>query len=184
MTALRFVVSTVLDLYILTFILRFALQWVRADPRNPFWQFVVQITNPLVRPLRQVVPGWRGMELASLLLAFVLEAVAVVVLVRLTGTPLPGVVLVLYYALLRFVLAVLRLYFFALVVYVLLSWVNPDGSHPLARALGALCEPLLRPVRRFIPVIGGFDLSPLIVLIAIQALIVSLPLPGVLAYPF
>ena len=57
MTALRFVVSTVLDLYILTYILRFVSQWVRSDPRNPFWQFVVQITNPLVRPLRQVVPA-------------------------------------------------------------------------------------------------------------------------------
>jgi YggT family protein len=184
MTALIFIVSTVLDLYILTFILRFALQWVRADSRNPFWQFVVQITNPLVRPLRQVVPGWRGMELASLLIALVLEAIAVVVLVRLAGAALPGAGFVLYYALLRFVLAVLRLYFFALIVYVLLSWINPDGSHPLARALGALCEPVLRPVRRFMPVIGGFDLSPLVVLIVIQALIVSLPLPRGLAYPF
>jgi len=184
MTALRFVVSTVLDLYILTFILRFMLQWVRTDPRNPFWQFVVQITNPLVRPLRQVLPGWRGIELASPLLVLVLETVTVVVLLRLSSLPLPGIGLLLYYALLRFALAVLRLYFFAIFVYVILSWVSPDMSHPLARVLSALCEPLLRPIRRIIPTVGGFDLSPVVVLIGLQALIITVPLPGVLAYGF
>jgi YggT family protein len=182
MTALRFVVSTVLDLYILTYILRFASQWVRADPRNPFWQFVVQITNPLVRPLRQVVPGWRGFELASLLLVVVLETCAVAVLLRMSGYPLPGLGLLVYYAFLRFVLAVLRLYFFALLIYVILSWVSPDASHPLTRVLSALCEPLLRPVRRFVPTVGGFDLSPLIVMIVLQALTIAIPLPSVLAY--
>jgi len=184
MTALRFVVSTVLDLYILTFILRFVMQWVRVDPRNPFWQFVVQITNPLVRPLRQVLPGWRGLELASLLLVLVLETGAVVVLLRLSGIPLPGIVTLIYFALLRFVLAVLRLYFFALVVYVILSWVSQDMTHPLTRVLSALCDPLLRPIRRIIPTVGGFDLSPVVVLIALQALTITIPLPGVLAYGF
>jgi len=102
----------------------------------------------------------------------------------LSGIPLPGIVTLIYFALLRFVLAVLRLYFFALVVYVILSWVSQDMTHPLTRVLSALCDPLLRPIRRIIPTVGGFDLSPVVVLIALQALTITIPLPGVLAYGF
>jgi YggT family protein len=181
MSALVFVVRTVLDLYILTFILRFALQWVRADAHNPFWQFVVAATNPLVRPLRQVVPGWRGVELASPLLVLALEVLAIAVLLYLGRYPVPGFAALLYFALLRAVLGVLRLYMFALFVYVLLSWISPGTDHPLMRVLAALCEPVLRPVRRLVPAIGGFDLSPLVLLIALQAIYISIPIPGYIA---
>jgi YggT family protein len=180
MTALRFIIGTVLDLYILTYILRFALQWARPD-YNPFWQFVVQVTNPLVRPLRRVIPGWRGIELASPLIILALEALTIVVLLSLGGYPVPAPLPLLYYALLRAIIAVLRLYFFAIFIYVLLSWISPGSDHPLARALGALCEPVLRPVRRFVPPIAGLDLSPLVVLILLQALSMSIPLPGFIA---
>ena len=179
MTALVFLVRTILDLYILTFILRFALQWARADSYNPFWQFVVRVTNPLVQPLRQVVPSWRGVELASPLIVLALETLAVVVLANLTGYPLPGWAAILYFALLRALLGIVRLYMFVLFVYVLLSWISPGVEHPLARVLAALCEPVLRPVRRLIPTIGGFDLSPLVVLIGLQAvyIYISAPIP-------
>jgi YggT family protein len=180
MTALRFIVGTLLNLYILAYVLRFAMQWSRGDSRNPFWQFIVQLTNPLVLPLRRVVPGWRGLELVSPLLVLVLEVLAIFVLLQLSGYPPPPFPALIYYALLRGLLAVLRMYVFALFVYVLLSWISPDASHPLTRVLTSLCEPLLRPVRRVIPVIAGFDLSPLFVLIALQALAMSVPLPAYL----
>lgn len=181
MTALRFIVSTLLDLYILTFILRFALQWVHVTSLNPFWQFVLRVTNPIVQPLRRVIPGWRGLELVSPLVVFALEVIAIFVLLQLGHFPTPGLTAVLYYALLRTLLAVLHLYFIALLVYVLMSWISPGVNHPLTRVLAGLCEPLLRPVRRIIPIIGGFDLSPLIVIIVLQALAISVPIPAVLA---
>ena len=181
MTALRFIVSTVLDLYILTFVMRFILQWVHVTSLNPFWQFVLKVTNPIVLPLRRVIPGWRGLELVSPLFVIVLEVIAVIVLYRFAGYPVPGPAAVFYFALLRAVLAVLHLYVIALLIYVLLSWINPDVSNPLTRVLAGLCEPLLRPVRRILPTIGGFDLSPLILLIALQALAMTIPLPAYLA---
>ena len=178
--ALRFVVSTVIDLYILTFILRFLLQWVHITSLNPFWQFVLAVTNPVVQPLRRVIPGWRGLELVSALLVIVFEVLAIFVLLQFARYPVPGLPLVLYFALLRALLAVLHLYVIALLIYVLLSWISPGVSHPLTRVLAGLCEPLLRPVRRIVPIIGGFDLSPLIVLIVLQALAYTVPLPGYL----
>src|SRR6185295_3091630 len=122
----------------------------------------------------------RGLELVSPLLVIAFEVIAVFVLHQLAHYPVPGLPIVLYFALLRAVLAVLHLYFIALLVYVLLSWINPGVNHPLTRVLSGLCDPLLRPVRRIVPIIGGFDLSPLIVLIALQALAISVPLPAYL----
>ena len=180
MTALRFLIGTLLNLYILTYVLRFAMQFARGDSRNPFWQFIVQVTNPIVLPLRRAVPGWRGLELVSPLVVLLLEVLAIFVLTQLGGYPLPALPALLYYAFLRALLAVLRMYVFVLFVYVLMSWISPDASHPLTRVLAALCEPLLRPVRRIIPVIAGFDLSPLFVLLALQALAMSVPIPGYL----
>ena len=83
--AFFFIVKTLLELYLLTFLLRFLLQWARADFHNPLSQFIVRVTNPLVRPLRKVIPGWRGMDLSSLAALLVLELGATAGLVYLAG---------------------------------------------------------------------------------------------------
>jgi len=184
MAALRFIVGTVLDLYILTFILRFLLQWVRISSSNPFWHFILRVTDPIVQPLRRVVPGWRGLELVSPIVVLVLEVVAIIVLSRLASQGMPPLLAVLGIAFIRVFLGVLQLYTVALLVYVLLSWISPGVSNQLSRVLAVLCEPLLRPVRRILPVIGGFDLSPLVVMIALQAITISVRLPPYLLPPY
>ncbi len=170
MNALVFIVETLFNLYIWTFLLRFMLQAVRADFYNPFSQFIVRVTNPLVVPVRKVVPSWRGLDMSTLLLVLVLEIVAVLVLSAIAGFATPSVVGVLQVAVLRALLATLQLYFFAILLYVIVSWINPGGYNPFVSVLGAISEPLLRPFRRILPPIGGIDLSPLFVLIGLQAL--------------
>ncbi|TVQ50173.1 MAG: YggT family protein [Gammaproteobacteria bacterium] len=180
--ALLFLVKTLLDLYILSFLLRLLLQWVRADFYNPLSQFIVRVTNPLVRPLRRVVPPLGGLDTATLLVILGLELAATALLLGLAtgGGPLPGLATLLYLAVLRTVVLVLRLYFVAILISVILSWVGRDSRHPLVALLNSVVEPVLRPVRRILPSIGGLDLSPLIVLLLIQALLIAIPLGGVL----
>ncbi len=179
--ALLFLVKTLLDLYILTFLLRLLLQWVRADFYNPLSQFIVRVTNPLVRPLRRVIPPIGGIDTATLLVILGLELAATALLLGMaTGGPLPGLVTLLYLAVLRTLVLLLRLYFVAILISVILSWVGRDARHPLVALLNSVVEPVLRPVRRILPSIGGLDLSPLIVLLLIQALLIAIPLGGVL----
>ncbi len=179
--ALLFLVKTLLDLYILTFVLRLLLQWVRADFYNPLSQFIVRVTNPLVRPLRRIIPAAGRLDTATLLVILGLEVAATALLLGMaTSGPLPGVGSLLTLAVLRTLVLVLRLYFVAILISVILSWVGRDSRHPLVAVLNSLVEPVLRPVRRILPSIGGLDLSPLIVLLLIQAALIAIPLGGVL----
>lgn len=181
MGAALFIVKTLFDLYIITFLLRFALQWVRADFRNPLSQFIMRVTNPVVVPLRRVVPSWGGLDLATLLATLLLELIATLVIFWMIPGDLPSIGLLLYWVLLRIIVTTLRLYFFLILIHVILSWVSPGTYSPVTQVLGNLTEPVLRPVRRLIPAIGGIDLSPLFVLIGLQALIILIPLPHALA---
>jgi YggT family protein len=179
--ALLFVVKTLLDLYLIAYILRFLLQWTRADFHNPLSQFILRITDPIVRPLRRVVPSWRGMDLATVVALLLLQlAVTAVLVLMATGNAVgPGALI--YYAVLRILVGTIRLYFFAILVHVILSWVSPGHWSPLTSVLHSLTNPVLKPVRRLIPPIGGIDLSPLFVLIGLQALLIMIRLPGYLA---
>lgn len=179
--ALIFLIKTLLDLYILTFLLRLILQLVRADFYNPLSQFIVRVTNPLVRPVRRVVPPLGGVDTATLLLILLLEIAATTLLLLMaTGGALPGVGTLIYLAILRGLVLLLRLYFVGILISVILSWVGRDTRHPLVSVLNSIVEPVLRPVRRILPTIGGLDLSPLVVLLLIQALLIAIPLGGVL----
>lgn len=175
-----FIVKTLLDLYLITFLLRFLLQWTRADFHNPLSQFIVQVTNPIVRPLRRMIPSWRGLDLATLVALLLLQLLVTFGLVWVKGEVV-GPVDVFGYAVLRTFVAAVRLYFFTILIYALLSWVSPGQWSPLTSVLASLNEPLLRPVRRVIPPVGGLDLSPLFVLIGLQALLIVVHLPGYLA---
>ncbi len=173
--ALIFLVATLSDLYIMTFLVRVVLQWSRSDPRNPLTQFVLRVTNPLVVPARKIVPAIGGIDLATIVVAYVLELVALVILINLAGLTLPGAGTLLWVAVLRLVHVALRMYFFVVLVYVVISWISPGVYNPVTGVLASIAEPLLRPVRRILPAIGGLDLSPLVVLIGIQALTIMIP---------
>jgi YggT family protein len=178
-SALIFLVKTLADLYLLTFLLRFIMQWVRASYYNPLAQFVLKVTSPLVVPARRVLPSLGGLDTPTLAVLILLEIVVTFVLLRLAGISLPVPVLLLY-SFLRLIALALWFYTVALFIYVLLSWFGDRGVNPMAALLGELIEPLLRPARRLLPPIGGLDLSALVVILLLQAAIIALPLPAYL----
>lgn len=166
MTAVAFLIQTVFGFYILAVMLRFLLQCVRADFYNPLVQFLVRITNPLLLPLRRVVPGYRGLDLAAVVLAFVLQLLEVVLLNMLSIQPV-GVGSLLLLTLLELLKLLINIYLWSVIIQALLSWFNPDPYHPAARVLAQLTAPVLRPAQRMLPPISGVDLSPMLVVIAL-----------------
>jgi YggT family protein len=174
--ALIFLFKTLADLYLLTLLLRFIMQWVRAGYHNPLSQFVFKVTNPLVVPARRVLPSIAGLDAPTLVVLFLLEIGVTFLLLRLYGASTTVPVLLLY-SLLRLIALTLWFYTGALIVYVILSWFGNRGINPIAELLGDLVEPILRPARRLLPPIGGLDLSPLIVILLLQAAMIALPLP-------
>ena len=166
--ALIFLLRTFADLYLLTFLLRFILQWARANHYNPLSQVVFKVTNPLVVPARRLLPSVAGLDIPTLAVLIVLEIVVTFVLLRLVGLSLP-IPRLLFYSLLRLISLVLWFYVGALIIYAVLSWFAQPSRNPMAMLLGQLVEPLLRPARRMLPPIGGFDLSVLLVIVLLQA---------------
>lgn len=169
--ALQFLIESVFNLFAIALLLRFILQWLRASFRNPFSQFLVALTNFIVLPLRKVIPGLGGLDLASLLAAWLVEFLMLMLVLVVSGFPLmvagwgvvPGVMV---WAVVKLVSLGVYVFMGAVLIQALLSWVNPYS--PVAPLLYALSEPLLRPVRKILPPIGGVDLSPLVVLLVLQ----------------
>lgn len=179
--ALVFIIRTLVDLYIITFVLRIILQWVRADFRNPLTQFILRITNPLVIPLRRFVPPIGGLDTATLIVVVVLELIVTIVVTNLTCSGEPNVLQVISMTVLRVVYLTLRVYLFIILIYIIMSWISPGTYNPAARLMESIAQPVLRPLRRLLPSIGGLDLSALFALIGIQALTMLLPIGRVAA---
>lgn len=177
--ALIFIVNVILGLYTAAVMLRFLLQWVRADFYNPICQAIVKITSPLLLPLRRIVPGWHKLDFAAVVLVIIVQAVNVILVLWLLRLPLPGGLLA-WWIFLKIIFVLVNLYFITILVEAILSWVNPSQQHPLVSVLTNLNAPLLRPARRLIPPLGGLDFSPLVVLILLQVINILLPLPAVL----
>lgn len=155
-----FLVQVVFGLYVLVVMLRFLLQLLRADFYNPVSQLVVKVTTPVLRPLRRVIPGAWGLDLASLLLAWVLTAIELALMAGLVGIgfhPLAP----LAWAIAELVALVLNIFLFAIVVQAILSWVSPGRYSPASAILDSLTTPLLRPLRRVIPPVSALDLTPM-----------------------
>lgn len=169
MAAILFIVQTLLGLLTVVFLLRLLLPLSRADARNPFSQSIIRLTNPLVLPLRKLLPPIQRLDTASLvaLLLVQLGCSTLMALLRGYGLVFPGLLL----GSLRDLLSlVLQFYFVVLLIYAVLSWVAPGTYSPAASIVSSLSEPVVRPFRRLIPPIAGLDLSVLFALIAIQAL--------------
>ena len=167
---LNYVLQTLLGLYMFAMLLRFLLQLVRADFYNPISQFLVKITNPLVLPLRKVIPGYGGIDLSSLLLALLLQMLSLTLLLLLKVGGLPGLDLLLVGSVIGLAALILQLYFFAILAMIILSWVAPGGNNPAVILLYQLTEPVMAPFRKVLPAIGGLDLSPILVFITIGVL--------------
>jgi len=175
MTALIFLVDTLLSLALFVVLARLLLQWARADFRNPIAQAIVRLTNPLILPLRRVLPPIGKVDTASVVAVILVAIIKRGILFALTGYGTPGLEIWLQAIAVELVQALLRTYFYAILLYALLSLIAPGGYSPLQSVLASICEPILRPFRRLIPPIAGIDLSPLWAVIAIQAILLLLP---------
>lgn len=171
-----FLISTLFDLYIMAVMLRFLLQAVRADFYNPVSQFLVKITNPLLKPLRRVIPGMLGLDMAAVVLMLVLAVIELALIQLLAGIS-PGLAGIAVLAIGKVISTLLDLYFFTILIQVVLSWVNPGSHNPVVGLLYAVNEPILKRARRLLPPISGFDLSPILVLIAMKLLEILLVAP-------
>lgn len=163
-----FLISTLFGLFILAVMLRFLLQLVRADFYNPVSQALVKITNPLLKPLRRLIPGLGGIDLAAVVLLLALKSLEMWLLASLYGAGLPGPLGLVVLALAQLLGLLINVYFFSILIQVILSWVNPGTYNPIAGVLYQLNAPLLNPAQRLIPPLGGLDLSPMVVLIVLK----------------
>ena len=173
MAAILFVLDTLVTLVVIAFLLRVVMPLVRADFRTPLGQAVLRFTDPLVRPLRRVLGPVGRIDVASIVALLVVQLAGTALLGLVAGGGFaPGVALVL--GLRSLASTVLKFYSVAVLVYALLSWIAPGVPSPATQLLAALCEPLLAPIRRILPPVAGLDLSPLFVLVGLQALLILL----------
>ena len=165
--AATFLIETVFGLYILLVMLRFLLQWAQADFYNPVSQFIVKATQPPLKPLRKIIPGIGGLDMAALVFMIMLKLVELWLVTGVMGmSPQIGGLVVLSIADLLGLL--INVFIFSILIQVIISWVNPGMYNPVMGLLHSLTEPLLGPARRVIPPISGLDLSPIVVIIVLQ----------------
>ena len=165
--ALIFIIQTLGSLYLLIVLMRFILQLVRANFYNPLCQFVVKATQPLLKPLRRVIPSLFGLDMSSLVLALLLQILLFVVILMLNGYQ-AFTLLLLPWALIGIFSLFLKIIFWSMIISVILSWVAPGSRSPGAELVYQITEPVLAPFRRWIPNLGGLDISPIFAFIAIQ----------------
>jgi YggT family protein len=171
-----FLIQTLFGLYLVAVMLRFLLQMTRADFYNPVSQFLVKITNPPLIPMRRIIPGLIGIDMAAVVLLVIIQAVELVLVGLVQGYSL-GIAGLLVLTVAELINLLLNIYFFTILIQVILSWVNPGGYNPAIALLYSLNEPILSRARRLIPPISGFDLSPIVVFIGIKLIQIMLVAP-------
>ncbi|XYQ84674.1 YggT family protein [Pseudomonas syringae] len=169
-TAAIYVLQTLGSLYLMLILLRFVLQLVRANFYNPLSQFIVKATQPLLKPLRRIIPSISGLDMSSLVLAIIVQmilmALTLLLIIGTTGDPL----LLLLWSIISVTALFLKIFFFALIISVILSWVAPGSNNPGAELVNQICEPALAPFRRIVPNLGGLDISPILAFLVLKLL--------------
>ena len=166
---LSFIISFIFDAYALIVMLRFFLQLTRADFYNPLSQFIVKATSPLLIPMRRFIPSIKGLDSASLILAWITIALEILLVTAIkTGVFAP--VAALLGAIPGLIELSINLFLYAIIIQAILSWVNPGAYNPAGALLNSLTAPVLRPVQRLIPPMGGLDLSPMAAILGLIVL--------------
>ncbi|KZZ57273.1 hypothetical protein A3762_01230 [Oleiphilus sp. HI0125] len=168
------ILDTITYLYLFVILLRFILQVSRADFYNPISQFIVKASNPVVVPLRRVIPGFGGVDVATLLFALVFQAVMLAIKFLVVAGGLPDIGSLIALSVLLVLGMVLKLYFFALIIMIISSWIAPGSSNPALMLVNQICEPVMAPFRKILPAMGGLDLSPIFAFLVLQILAIVL----------
>ena len=175
--AIIFLVKLFFDIYILTLILRYLLTIVRVDSLNPLSTLIMKVTNPLLKPLRRTIPGYFGIDWASIISLFLVQAIEIILVALIITGGIPafsGLTMLTIAYLLR---TILYIYLFIIIVQVIISWINPNVYNPITTIMYQISEPILKPIRQFIPSSGGLDFSPLVALIIINLLMILIISP-------
>ena len=165
-----YLVDTVAGLYLIAVVLRFLLQLLRADFYNPLSQFVVNITNPPLRTLRRFIPGFRGLDIASLTLAFIVAATKLLFIYTIAGISL-NIASIILLSIADILQTAVYIFIFITIARAVLSWFQQSGQNPLERLLSSLSEPLLKPLRKMLPELGGLDFSPFALIILLTLIL-------------
>lgn len=168
-SALIFVVTTLSQLYLFVLLLRLLLPWLRADFRNPIAQGLLRLTSPLVIPVRRVLPAIGRLDTATVLVAFALQYLTILVVLLIQGVA-AGILPIAVTALLDLVILTCRLFTFAIFIHIILSWIARGTYNDATVFVGMIAEPVLRPFRRTIPSLGGLDISPIFAIIMLQVI--------------
>jgi len=175
--ASSFLIQTLFDLYLLALLLRFILQYLRVDYYNSFTQFILKATNPIVVPLRRFIPGLWGIDFATLVAILAVTLVKITLITLVSLHKLPGPIGLMVWSAGNISGLTIKLFFYAVLANVILSWIAPMAYSPMTVILKRLIEPLMGPARKYIPQIGGFDISPIPVIIVLELLIMLLADP-------
>ncbi|MAC46954.1 YggT family protein [Oceanospirillum beijerinckii] len=165
-----YLISTLINLYLFIVMLRFILQFSQADFYNPISQAVAKMTSPLVRPVQAIIRPMGRIDLATVIVAFIVKTLGLVAILQIAGAGFPPVFNLVMGGLTGVISTLLDIYFFALLASIILSWVAPQSSHPGALLIYQITEPVMSPVRNILPSMGGIDLSPIFVFIGINVL--------------
>ncbi|CRM03940.1 MULTISPECIES: YggT family protein [Pseudomonas] len=169
-TAAVYVLQTIGSLYLLIVLMRFVLQLVRANFYNPLCQFIVKATQPLLKPLRRIIPSLFGLDMSSLVLAILVQLALMALTLLLTYGTTGNFVQLLVWAIIGVTALFLKIFFFALIISVILSWVAPGSHNPGAELVNQICEPALAPFRKLLPNLGGLDISPILAFMVLKLL--------------
>ena len=167
--AIIFIIRTIAQLYLLVMLLRFWLPWLGADFRNPIAQGILRLTSPLVIPIRRVIPQIGRLDTATIFIAFALQYLTVLIILTISGAK-AGIAPIALTALVDLVLLSLRLFTFAIFIHIILSWIAPGTYNPATAFISMLVTPVLQPFRKWIPPMGGLDISPMFAIIGLMAL--------------
>lgn len=160
-----FVVQTLVSLYLVIVLLRFVLQLVKANFYNPLCQFAVRATQPLLKPIRRIIPSIGGLDTSSLLLAVIIQALLMGFVLMVTYGTFGDVLHLLMWAIIGITSLFLKIFWVAMIVMVIVSWVAPNSHNPAAELAYQISEPVLAPFRRIVPNLGGMDISPIFAVI-------------------
>jgi YggT family protein len=170
--ALLFLITTLFNIYLFVLCARFILAWSRADYFNPITRTIIQMTQPIIAPLRYIIPNYGRMETSTLFFIVVLEIIKIYLLSWIIIGSVPFIA-VFFTALENTLKLFLSTFFYAIIAFVIMSWVSP-GPSPLRQVLSQLSTPVLRPCQRLIPPMGGLDLSPFFAVVILQFLMILL----------
>jgi YggT family protein len=172
-----FLIQVLFYFVMLLFILRILFKLLHVNPYNPVSIFVFKLTQPVIQPLRSIIPKQGNFDFAALLPLFVLEILKILLTVWVAGGAFANYWPIFIWGLGDILTQLINLYFYAIIVYAILSWVAPHSRNAMVEILDGLCTPILAPIRRVIPLLAGMDLSPLVAIIVLQLMNILLANP-------